>query len=256
MSGKSAAEDWTVVGAAMPDTQAAVDSLDCGTDAGLRGADPSFSSVTFTAWSQTVFERAVKAWQTGKPEPLHPVMQDLVWDHYAQWLLFIRAVPFARTIMAAARATPAWVGAVAGAGYHSAMVEYTVHTQAPAGSVLQIPPDEQTWRERWLFQRPATCQTHASGAVAVCPVCGAPAEPEETGKCRYCHADITTRTAGWLVTRTATTMRGAKRLEQRMGGSSTSGALPQQPGLLQPPRAAPMQPPRAAPIQPPRAGPA
>jgi hypothetical protein len=132
---------------------------------------------------------------------------------------------------------------VADAAHHSALVEFAVQAEAPAGSILQVPASERTWLERWLFQRPGTFQTNASGAVAVCPVCGAPAEPEETGTCKYCHADMTTRTAGWLVTRMATTMRSARRMEQRFGSAPAAGAPPA--GPLQPPRAAPLQPLRA-----------
>jgi hypothetical protein len=243
---KAIPDEWTVVGAAVPETESAVDALDGGAELSLGAADPSFSAGAFTTWSGTVFDRAVKAWQTGNPESLHPVMQDAVWNHYAQWLLFIRGIPIIRTIMGRAQATATFVGAVAEAGYHSAMVEFSVQTQAPAGSAFEVPADDARWRERWLFQRPAGCHTHASGAVAVCEVCGAPVEPEEMGKCRYCHADITTRTAGWLVTRTATTMRGAKRFEQRLSGPPTGAGSPE----------SPPQPPRAGPLQPPRAGPA
>ncbi len=239
-------DEWTVVGSPVATTEAAVAALDRGGDDGLGGADPSFNAGAFATWSGTVFDRALQAWRTGNPEPLHPVMKDDVWNHYAQWLLFVRAVPIARTIMATAESTPAFVGAVADAGYHSALIEFSVHAHAPAGSALQVPAEAGTWRERWLFQRPASCQTHASGAVAVCEFCGAPVEPEDTGKCRYCHADIATRTAGWLVTRTATTMRGAKRLEQRLSAPPAGAGLP----------GAPLQPPRAGPVQPPRAGPA
>lgn len=58
--------------------------------------------------------------------------------------------------------------------------------------------DQATWRERWLFRRAASYRTNVSEAVAACPVCGAPAEPEETGQYRYCRSDITTCTrAGW-----------------------------------------------------------
>jgi hypothetical protein len=242
----STSEQWTVVGAAVPATDAAVRALDGGRTLSLGAADPSFDPAAFTTWSATVFGRAMKAWQTGHPEPLQPVMQDQVWDHYAQWLLFVRAIPLARSIMAAAQGVPTFVGAVADAGYHSAMVEFRVAAHVPTGSVVQLRPEEGQWRERWLFQRPATCRTNPSGAVAVCPVCGAPAEPEETGRCRYCHADVTTRTAGWQVTRTATTMSAATRLAQRLAGWQNR-ATPAAP------RAAPVQPPRAAPRQPPRA---
>jgi hypothetical protein len=242
--GKSAAaeDEWLIVGAATAGTEAAVDALNGGHATGLGSADPAFNPSAFATWSATVFERAVTAWRTGSPEPLHPVMEDHVWEHYAQWLLFLRGLPLARNIMATARATPELLGAVAEAGYHSALVEFQVQTQAPQSVVM-----DPSWHERWLFQRPASCRTNASGAVAVCPVCGAPAEPEETGRCRYCHADITTRTAGWLVTRTATTMKGAKLAERIYGSRAPSGAPSTAAGPIQPPRAGPIQPPRAGP---------
>jgi hypothetical protein len=89
-----------------------------------------------------------------------------------------------------------------------------------------------------------------SGAVAVCPVCGAPAQPEETGRCRYCHADITTRTAGWMVTRTETTMATMAKMDDRLARARAriSAGIP----LPPPPFAAPpLQPPRAGPASPP-----
>ncbi len=105
----------------------------------------------------------------------------------------------------------------------------------------------RTWSERWLFQRPSSSRTHASGAVAVCPVCGAPAQPEETGRCHYCHADITTRTAGWLVTRTATTLTTTAKMDaavekiraetrEKMASSMPTASPPAAGTPLQPPR--------------------
>jgi len=272
--------DWAVVGSPVPGTEAAVAAVERGAGQGLATADPNFDPAAFAAWSVTVFDRALKAWQTGDPEPLHPVMQDHVWERYAQWLLFVRAVPIMRTIMGDAHATPAFVGATADGGHHSALVEFTVQPGRTVltpgvsqgvmhkmiGHFVDMPGDNM-WLERWLFQRPAGSRTNPSGAVDVCPVCGAPAQPEETGQCRYCHADITTRTAGWLVTRTATTMRGAKSMGEGTGQGAAGGALAQPPRIspgapLRPPRispGAPLQPPRispGAPLQPPRGGPA
>lgn len=255
------AGEWTVVGSPVPGTEAAVAAVERGGGQGLAGADPSFDSAAFTAWSLTVFERALKAWQTGDPESLHPVMQDQVWERYARWLLFVRAIPIMRAIMGNAQASPAFVGAAADGGHHSALVEFavqpgrTVLTPGMTEGVMHKVigrfvdlPDANAWRERWLFQRAAGFRTSPSGAVAVCPVCGAPAQPEETGQCRYCHSDITTRTAGWLVTRTATTMRGARRMGEGAGAAAGgTGALAQPPRggqLAQPPRGAPLQPPR------------
>ncbi|HEX3425796.1 MAG TPA: hypothetical protein VHT30_06670 [Acidimicrobiales bacterium] len=237
--GRGAGDDWIVVGAAVPGTEGAIDAIESGAARGLGADDPYFDPATFSAWSATVFDRAMTAWRTGNPEPLHPVMQDQVWSHYAQWLLFVRAVPIVRSIMGNARGSPTFVGAASAGGQHSAVVEYAV----TAGTTVLTPAGgDGTWRERWLFQRPASMRTNASGAVAVCPICGAPAQPEDTGQCPYCHADITTRTAGWLVTRTATTMHGAKQAQQVVGPSFTASTV-----------AAPLQPPRGAPLQPPRA---
>jgi hypothetical protein len=124
-------------------------------------------------------------------------------------------------------------------------VSFAVATTSSDASVVD--PKACHWQERWLFQRPAGLRTHPSGAVAVCPVCGAPADPTDSGRCNYCHSDITTRTAGWLVTQTATTMVGAarmaKHLAERQGAPTTEAGAP-----FQPPRSGtPLQPPRATP---------
>ena len=150
----------------------------------------------FVAWSQTVYDRAVAAWRVRSPEPLRPVMAAEVWDAYAKHLLFVSTLPLMASVMAAARGQAAWAGAGVGDGYQSVLVHFDVGTDASVFAALKVPDDHRTWQERWLFQRPESDRTYASGAVAVCPVCGAPAQPEETGRCRYCHADITSRTAG------------------------------------------------------------
>src|SRR5262249_6221826 len=110
-------------------------------------------------------------------------------------------------------ATAILAGAAVDGATHSVVVSFEVATTAP--ETAAVDPGTTHWHERWLFERPAHYRTHASGAVAVCPVCRAPADPDDSGECRYCHSDITTRTAGWLVTQTATNMKGALRLAKR-----------------------------------------
>jgi hypothetical protein len=244
---------WVVIGVALAGTEAAVDRIDRGGGAGsaaLVGADPAFDVQAFIDWSKTVYGRAVTAWRTSNPEPLRPVMDDAVWNHYAQHLLAISTVPLAASLMSAARGTPHLDGSAVDAVGQSAVIGFDVATDPSVAASWGLTSDHQSWSERWLFQRPTSSQTHESGAIAVCPVCGAPAQPEESGHCRYCHADITTRTAGWLVTRTATTLTTMAKMDARI---EKVRAEMRQRMAAKLPGGAPLPPRASAPLQPPRA---
>jgi len=248
-------DGWFVVGEPLPGTEGSVDAISGGDGgaAALIAVDPAFNPGAFVEWSKTVYARAVAAWERRDPEPLRPVMDGGVWNNYARHLLMLSVLPLFQDLMAAPRGTPSFVGASAASGFDSAVVNFDVVTDPAVYAKWKLPTDEHRWSERWLFQRPDSCRTHASGAVAVCPVCGAPAEPEETGQCRYCHADITTRTAGWLVTQTATTMASMARMDERLARRQAEAAAAN-PVVPAPAVGAPMQPPRAGvPLQPPRA---
>jgi hypothetical protein len=237
--------NWLVVGAPLPGSEAEVDGMaPAGVDA-IRTADPAFDPEAFTAWAGSVYRRAVGAWRSKTPELLRPVMDQEVWDRYAQYMLTAGTVALAQKLMASAQAAPTLAGAAADARCHSVKMSFAVAITGPDASVVDA--SARRWTERWLFQRPASSRTHPSGAVAVCPVCGGPADPGDSGQCRYCHSDISTRTAGWLVTQTATTMVGAARMAQHL--TEREAAAP-------PAGSAPAQPPRAGtPVQPPRAAP-
>jgi uncharacterized paraquat-inducible protein A len=131
--------------------------------------------------------------------------------------------------MASAQATTRLASAGADELNHSVLISFRVVIAASQTSLI----DERArrWQERWLFQRPAARRTHASGSVAVCPICGGPADPADPGCCPYCQSDITTRTAGWLVTQVATTMYGAPKIGSNPGSAAASARTP-----LQPPR--------------------
>ncbi|HEX6523171.1 MAG TPA: hypothetical protein VF070_24715 [Streptosporangiaceae bacterium] len=243
-------DTWIVTGAPRLGTEAAVEALDRGdgNSSSLTAVDPSFDQAAFVAWSKTVYDRATAAWKAYDPELLRAVMDPTVWVAYAKHLLMAGATTLVRNLMSASRATAGLVGTTAGGGQQSALIMFHV---APDPTVFAtwkypLPLERNNWEERWLFQREASCRTHDSGAVAVCPVCGAPADPEETGHCRYCHADITTRTAGWLVTRTATTATKLASMDERVVSVreriQAKIDLPPAPVV-----AAPLQPPRAAP---------
>jgi hypothetical protein len=241
--------DWLVVGAPDPGTEASVDHIGMDGVGTIRAVDQAFDAGSFTEWAGSVYERAVAAWRSTSPELLRPVMADEVWDRYAEYMLLVSRVALGQKVMASAQATASLVGAAADSSSQSVVVSFDVIATAYDASFMD--PAAGEWRERWLFQRPLGFHTHASGAVAVCPVCGAPADPGDSGECRYCHSDISTRTAGWRVTQTATTMAGAarmaKRLAERKSIAPADGApVPGAPGsLLQPPRAGPApQPPR------------
>jgi hypothetical protein len=132
--------------------------------------------------------------------------------------------------MASAEATASLAGTDAEGTNQSVVISFAVAVADAAAQLSIIDGRARSWDERWLFQRPVASRTHPSGAVAVCLVCGGPADPAESGQCPYCHSDITTRTAGWLVTEVATTMPGARKVASRHGPA---------------PSAAPLQPPRA-----------
>jgi len=222
--------EWFVVGAPIAGSSAGAGQASAGSGAGaISRADRSFDPGAFLSWSCSVYERAAAAWRYRNPELLRPVMAEAVWDRYAQFLVTLSAVAVSREIMAsaAARATLAWTGADSSS--QSALVAFSVSVADPRGAII----DKQAghWQERWLFQRPAGSRTHASGIVAVCLVCGGPADPADPGRCPYCHADTTTRTAGWLVTQVATTMPNLLRIGVNRGAAAP-GATP-----LQPPRA-------------------
>ena len=250
------AAGWSVVSEPLAGTEVAVGAIDDGGDGGatpLAAVDPAFNADAFVEWSSTVYGRAIAAWQRRDPEPLRPVMDAAVWNSYAQHLLTVSALPLAQSLMGSARGTPRLAGATAASGYHSALVAFDVVADPAVFAKWGLSAPDHGWSERWLFQRPGSCRTNASGAVAVCPVCGAPAQPEETGQCRYCHADITTRTAGWLVTRTATTMASLARMDEGMARLRDKAAATLPP-MSAPAVGTPMQPPRAGtPMQPPRA---
>jgi hypothetical protein len=245
----SDAGGWFVTGSPDAGTEAAVDAISRsapGDARALIAVDPAFNLGLFLAWSTTVYDRAIAAWRTTNPEALRPVMAPAVWDPYAEHVLAVGRVAFVGSLMAAATATPALDGATAEGGQQSVLVGFDVAADPSATAALGLAAEHRAWKERWLFQRPEGCRTHASGAVGVCPVCGAPAEPEETGRCKYCHSDITTRTSGWLVTRTETTMATFAKMDQRVAQirADVTSRIP-----------LPTAPVVGPPVQPPRAGP-
>ena len=222
--------EWFVVGTPAPGSSASLTGTGVSAIDSIRAIDPAFDAGAFVAWAGSVYQRAIAAWRDKSPELLRPVMAQEVWDRYAQYLLTVSTLALGRKLMSTAQATATLAGAGADGHSQSVTVFFAVTIAATQASLI----DERArrWQERWLFQRPAKSRTHVSGSVAVCPVCGAPADPAESGRCSYCHSDITTRTAGWLVTQVATTMHGAPRFGGRQDVAAPSAATP-----LQPPRA-------------------
>jgi hypothetical protein len=221
---------WFVVGTPAVGGRASLAGTGPGEIGSIRAVDPAFDADAFVAWAGSVYRRAVAAWRDNSPQPLRPVMAREVWDRYSQFLLTVSAIALGRKLMAAAEATATL--AATGADEHSQSVIISFAVAIAGAQPSWIDERARRWQERWLFQRPTGSRTHASGSVAVCPVCGAPADPAESGSCPYCHSDITTRTAGWLVTQVATTMYGAPRLGGHPGQAAHSAGTP-----LQPPRA-------------------
>jgi len=217
---------WFIAGAPATGSTISVSQVSAAGADPIRAVDRSFDPDAFLAWAGSVYQRATAAWSTKNPEVLRPVMTEQVWDPYAEYLLSVSALALAREVMASAVATASLAGADADATSHSVLVSFAVTITGPRASLF----DERTrhWQERWLFQRPAGSHTHASGMVAVCLVCGGPADVADSGRCPYCHADITTRTAGWLVTQVATSMPNLLRIGIHRSARPTV-ATPRQP---------------------------
>jgi hypothetical protein len=223
---------WFVIGTAAPASVPSLIWRDAADVSSIQATDRFFDPDAFVAWSGSVYERAIGAWRDKNPELLRPVMAQDVWDRYAQFLLAVSILAIGNKLMSSAVATGRLVGVDAAGPNQSATICFGVSITAAAPAFLDA--RHRTWQERWLFQRPADSRTHVSGSVAVCLVCGGPADPADSGRCPFCQADITTRTAGWLVNQVATTMPGVP----KVGGPAHGIGTASQAGTpLQPPRA-------------------
>jgi len=223
---------WFVVGSPAPAGAPGLIWQDSANVSAIQSTDRFFDPAAFVAWSGSVYERAIGAWRDKNPELLRPVMAQAVWDRYAQFLLTASVLAIGNKLMSSAVATGKLAGADSAGESQSATICFDVAMTATAPGFTDA--RYRTWQERWLFQRPAGSRTHVSGSVAVCLACGGPADPEESGSCPFCQADITTRTAGWLVTQVATTMPGVPKIG---GTPSGTPAAPMAGTPLQPPRA-------------------
>jgi hypothetical protein len=242
-----------VIGAPVAGTEGAVaeiDDRDDGAWSGLAAADSAFDAATFLGWARGAYDRSGALWASRDAEPLRPVMEASVFDRYAQEVLSASSLPGPRSFAMAATATARLGGANAGGAHHNAVAVFDA-TVADASlcSTWGLPADQARWVDRWLFQRPTSCSTPVSGAVVVCPECGAPAT-DGSPRCRYCGADVSAQTGGWLVTRVETTMPWLAVAEDRLAALRERMAdkmaeklppLPTRPSgpVLQPPRAAP-----------------
>jgi len=226
---------WFVVGTPAVGSSLSASQASSGSTAAIASVDRHFDPEAFLAWSHSVYERATAAWRDKNPELLRPVMAEQVWDHYAKFLLTVSALALGRELMASAVAEPALAAAAVDQASQSVLISFSVTIAGPRISAVE--ERARRWQERWLFQRAAGSRTHASGMVAVCLMCGGPAHPADSGRCTYCQADITTRTAGWLVTELATTMQGAPKIGSLSRNQAASAAPAAVATPLQPPRA-------------------
>ncbi|HLY83971.1 MAG TPA: zinc-ribbon domain-containing transport protein [Acidimicrobiales bacterium] len=196
----------------------------------IEAHDANFDAGQFVAWASTIYAMATAAWRTGNPAVLRPVMADTVYEPYSGFVLLLTIVPMLQRYMASATANASVRAAHGDQRYDTVVVRFAAALTAEIDPRLELDAASQAWTEDWTFQRPAGWTTHDSGAVAVCPNCGAPASPDGTGACKYCKADITSRTAGWLATRTTTTMRGIvaahAMLDRRRRTSAAKGDIP------------------------------
>jgi hypothetical protein len=190
----------------------------------IEGRDGNFDAGQFVAWTSTIYAMATAAWRTGNPAVLRPVMADTVYEPYSGFVLLLKIVPVLQRYMASATANATMCAAHGDERYDTVVVRFAAALTAEIDPRLDLDAASRTWTEDWTFQRPAGWTTHDSGAVAVCPNCGAPASPDGTGACKYCKADITSRTAGWLATRTTTTMRGIVRAHAVLGRQRAASA--------------------------------
>jgi hypothetical protein len=220
---------WFVVGTPVDASAPGLIWRDAPDVSSVQAADRFFDPAAFVAWSGSVYDRAIGAWREKNPELLRPVMAQDVWDRYAQFLLTVSVLAIGNKLMSSAVATGRLTGADASGSGQTATISFDVTMTATAPGFIDN--RYRTWQERWLFQRPADSRTHVSGSIAVCLTCGGPADPDDSGSCPFCQADITTRTAGWLVTQVATTMPGVPKLGGAIRGAATPGTP------LQPPRA-------------------
>jgi hypothetical protein len=220
------------------------DALEAGI-ASIRARDANFDPSKFMAWASTIYAMATAAWRTADPTVLRPVMSGTVYAPYSGFVVLLKIVPLLERYMASATAQTTILAAHGDQQYDTVIIRYAVVMTAEVDPRFDMTIGSHAWTEEWAFQRPATSLTHASGAVAVCPSCGAPANPDDVGHCKYCKANIASRTAGWLATRTATTMAGLVRAHAQMEKQRVRGgvpnAFPQTTGSFQPPQ----QPPRA-----------
>jgi len=221
---------WFVVGTPAPGSASGVIWQDVADADAIRAADRFFDPAAFVAWSGSVYDRAIAAWRDKDPELLRPVMAQAVWDKYAQFLLTVSVLAIGNKLMSSAIAAGRLAAANSTDASQSATICFGVSITAAAPAFID--ERHRTWQERWLFQRPADSRTHVSGSVAVCLACGGPADPADSGRCPFCAADITTRTAGWLVTQVATTMPGVSKIGGAARGQAATAGTP-----LQPPRA-------------------
>jgi hypothetical protein len=126
-------------------------------------------------------------------------------------IALLRIFPVLQRYMASATAAASVAAAHGDERRDTVVVQFAATLTANIDPRLEAAGSTHSWTEDWAFQRPSGWTTHSSGAIAVCPNCGTRVSPDESGACKYCRADITSRTAGWLVTRTTTTLSGIAR---------------------------------------------
>jgi hypothetical protein len=157
-----------VIGSPVAGTEGAVgeiDSRDDGTWSALAAADTAFDAATFMGWARGAYDRSGALWATRNAEPLRPVMEAGVFDRYAQEVLSASSLPGPRSFATAATSTARLGGANAGGEHHNAVAVFDVTVaDATLCSSWGLPADQAQWADRWLFQRPTTCSTPASGA--------------------------------------------------------------------------------------------
>jgi len=74
-----------------------------------------------------------------------------------------------------------------------------------SGSLVAGDRTPRAIHDRWTFTRPVGAETSERGGAPtmVCPLCGAPIELDERGRCRHCGGEVTLGTRDWVLTKLA-----------------------------------------------------
>jgi predicted lipid-binding transport protein (Tim44 family) len=161
----------------------------------IKAADPGFDVAAFESSARAAFLSVKQAWQeldiarvTGYlSDALTLTLQSQVDDMRRQGV---------RNVLEGLEIQDEHI-VDAGAGDHivvrfdALVAHYAVDA---SGQIVFGDRTRKAFTEFWSFVRPAGS---LSGSEATCPNCGAPLQPDATGRCRYCRGVLAGGTSGW-----------------------------------------------------------